>query len=142
MTQECARKREREKRDYKVNNDTKVFPLAGNQSKKISKNVITKIIVTGRATFQRKKEAGEGRRERETKQNAFDERGKREFKRDREKKRERICVPRRRRWIGWIAFLLLRERKERLLTLFVKKGRGTEFDTSRKKRERERKAHN
>ena len=42
-----------------------------------------------RATFQRKKEAGEGRRERETKQNAFDERGKREFKRERERKRER-----------------------------------------------------
>jgi hypothetical protein len=56
-----------------------------------------------RATFKRKKEAGEGRRERETKQNAFDERGKREFKREREKKRERICVPRRRRWMGWIA---------------------------------------
>lgn len=37
-----------------------------------------------RATFQRKKEAGEGRRERETKQNAFDERVKREFKRERE----------------------------------------------------------
>jgi hypothetical protein len=41
-----------------------------------------------RATFQRKKEAGEGRRERETKQNAFDERGKREFKRERERERE------------------------------------------------------
>ena len=38
-----------------------------------------------RATFQRKKEAGEGRRERETKQNVFDERGKkREYKRERE----------------------------------------------------------
>ena len=41
------------------------------------------------ATFQRKKEAGEGRRARETKQNAFDERGmKREFKRERERERE------------------------------------------------------
>ena len=85
MTQECARKREREKRDYKVNTDTKVFPLAGNQSKKLSKNVITKIIVTGRATFQRKKEAGEGKRERETKRNAFDERGERERERERER---------------------------------------------------------
>ena len=41
------------------------------------------------ATFQRKKDAGEGRRARETKQNAFDERGmKREFKRERERERE------------------------------------------------------
>ena len=62
-----------------MNNTTKRFP--GNRSKKISKNVII-------ITESDRKEEGSGRGKKgalETKQNVFDERGKkREFKRERE----------------------------------------------------------
>ena len=80
MTRECARKREREKREIKVNNTTPRNVSRGIDPKRYPKMESQKSSSSRSATFQRKKEAGEGRRERETKQNVFDERGKkREF---------------------------------------------------------------
>ena len=67
-----------------MNNNTKRFP--GNRSKQISKNVI---IITERDFPKEEGSFGEGRRARETKQNVFDERGKkREFKREFKRERE------------------------------------------------------
>ena len=101
MTQECACKRER--KEIKVNNNnTKRFP--GNQSKKISKNGITKIIVT-ESDFPKEEGSRRGKKGARDKT----KRATKEVKeRKRERKRERMRTST--TTVDWMDCIVLRER--------------------------------